>query len=167
MKAIRGFVNSRPSTTPDPQPSTSAVFPTLHKLDLPTGQSHESPILTLNLSASSFLDTVVTDEFSDSPLYLIETHQDRTNIYRCEAETTASVAKVQWPSRSKMISANAVALSGISIQIRDGKWRPAEEFLKFGSLFTYVSSLPLNSLCLSLSLSLSPFQSVTETYISF
>lgn len=147
MKAIRGFVGSRPSTTPDPQPSTSAVFPGLRKLDLPTDQSHESPLLTLNLSAPSFLDAVVKDEFSDSPLYIIETHQDRTGIYRCEAENTTSVAKVQWPSRSKMISANAVALSGISIQIHGGRWRPAEEFLKFGSLFTYVPPLPLDGLC--------------------
>ena len=140
-------MGSRPSATPDPQPSTSAVFPTLRKLDLPTDQSHESPLLTLNLSAPSFLDAVVKDEFSDSPLYLIETHQDRTGIYRCEGECTTSVVKVQWPSRSKMISANAVALSGISIQIHGGKWRPAEEFLKFGSLFTYVSPLPSDSLC--------------------
>ena len=40
-----------------------------------------------------------------------------------------------------MISANAVALSGISVQMHSGRWRPAEEFLKFGSLFTYVSPL--------------------------
>lgn len=140
-------MGSRPSTTPDPQPSTSAVFPSLRKLDLPTDKSHESPLLTLNLSAPSFLDAVVKDEFSDSPLYIIETHQDRSGIYRCEAENTTSVANVQWPSRSKMISANAVALSGISIQIHGGKWRPAEEFLKFGSLFTYVSSLPYAAEC--------------------
>ncbi|KAF9650865.1 hypothetical protein BDM02DRAFT_3185022 [Thelephora ganbajun] len=135
MKALRGLVGSRPSTTPEPQPSTSAIFPSLRKLDLPTDQSHESPLLTLTLSAPSFLDAVVKDEFSESPLYIIETHRDRTGIYRCETENITSVANVQWPSRSKMISANAVALSGISIQIHGGKWRPAEEFLKFGSLF--------------------------------
>ena len=139
MKTLRGLVGSRPSATPDPQPSTSAVFPSLRKLDLSADQSHESPLLTLNLTTPSFLDAVVKDEFSESPLYIIETRQDRTGIYRCEAENTTNVAKVQWPSRSKMISANAVALSGISIQIHGGKWRPAEEFLKFGSLFTYVS----------------------------
>lgn len=139
MKALRGIVGSRPSTTPESQPSTSAVFPGLRKLDLPMDQSHDSPLLTLNLSAPSFLDAVVKDEFSDSPLYIIETHRDRTGIYRCETENISNVAKVQWPSRSKMISANAVALSGISIQIHGGRWRPAEEFLKFGSLFTYVS----------------------------
>lgn len=140
-------MGSRPSTTPDPQPSTSAVFPRLRKLDLSEDQSHESPLLTLNLSTPSFLDAVVKDEFSDSPLYITETHQDRTSIYRCEAENMTSVAKIQWPSNSKMISANAVALSGIFIQIHDGKLRPAEEFLKFGSLFTYVLPLLLNCLC--------------------
>ncbi|KAF9792910.1 hypothetical protein BJ322DRAFT_85478 [Thelephora terrestris] len=143
MKALRGIVGSRPSATPEPQPSTSAIFPTLRKLDLPMDQSHESPLLTLNLSAPSFLDAVVKDEFSDSPLYIIETHRDRTSIFRCETENIASVIKVQWPSRSKIISANAIALSGISIQMHGGRWKPAEEFMKFGSLFTYVSSLPL------------------------
>ena len=154
MRALRGFVGSRPPTTPEPQPSTSAVFPSLRKLDLPTDQSHASPILTLNLSAPSFLDAVVKDEFSDSPLYIIETHRDRTGIYRCETENITSVAKVQWPSRSKMISANAVALSGVSVQIHGGRWRPAEEFLKFGSLFTYVSPFPSD--CLSPRISRKP-----------
>ena len=141
MKALRGFVGSRSSTTPEPQASTSAIFPSLRKLDLPMEQSHESPLLTLTLSAPSFLDAVVKDEFSDGPLYIIETHRDRTGIYRCETDNITNVAKVQWPSRSKMISANAVALSGISVQMHGGRWRPAEEFLKFGSLFTYVSLL--------------------------
>jgi hypothetical protein len=139
MKALRGIVGSRPSTSPGSLPSTSTVFPSLHRLDLPTDQSHESPLLTLTLSAPSFLDVVVKDEFSDSPLYIIETHRDRTGIYRCETENITNVAKVQWPSRSKMISANAAALSGVSIQMHDGRWRATEEFLKFGSLFTYVS----------------------------
>ena len=132
-------MGSRPSTTPEPPSSSSAIFPRLRKLDLPSDQSHESPLLTLTLSATSFLDTVVKDEFSDSPLYIIETNRDRTSLYRCETENITSVATVQWPSRSKMISANAVALSGISIQMHGGRWRAAEEFLKFGSLFTYVS----------------------------
>ena len=139
MKALRGFVGSRPSPPTDAQPSTSAVFPKLRKLDLHTDQSQESPLLTLTLSAPSFLDAVVKDEFSDTPLYIIETNRDRTGIYRCETENITSIAKVQWPSRSKMLSANAVALSGISVQMHDGRLRPAEEFLKFGSLFTYVS----------------------------
>ena len=141
MKALRGFVGSRSSAPPEPQPSTSAIFPRLRKLDLPSEQSLESPILTLTLSGPSFLDVVIKDEFSDSPLYIIETHRDRTSIYRSETENISGVAKVQWPSRSKMISANAVALSGISVQMHGGRWRPAEEFLKFGSLFTYVSPL--------------------------
>lgn len=145
MKALRGFVGSRPCTTSESLPSTSAIFPSLRKLDLPMEQSHESPLLTLTLSAPSFLDAVVKDEFSDSPLYIIETHRDRTGIYRCETDNITNVAKVQWPSRSKMISANAVALSGISIQMHGGRWRPAEEFLKFGSLFTYVSLLRTTS----------------------
>ena len=146
MKALRGFVGSRPSTSSDSQPSTSAVFPTLRKLDLPMDEPNESPLLTLTLSAPSFLDVVVKDEFSDGPLYIVETHRDRTGIYRCETENITSVAKVQWPSRSKMISASAVALSGVSVQMHGGRWRPAEEFLKFGSLFAYVSPLPLRSL---------------------
>lgn len=163
MKALRGFVGSRPPTTPEPQSSTSAVFPSLRKLDLPTDQSHESPLLTLNLSAPSFLDAVVKDEFSDSPLYIIETHRDRTGIYRCEAGNISGVAKIQWPSRSKMISANAVALSGVTVQMHGGKWRPVEDFLKFGSLFTYVPTLPMDRpwpprMCRRMSWNIIPFQ---------
>jgi len=163
MKALRGLVGSRSCTTPEPQPSTPAIFSRLRKLDLPADPSHESPLLTLTLSAPSFLDAVVKDEFSDSPLYIIETHRDRTSIYRCEAENITSVAKIQWPSRSKMISANAVALSGISIQMHGGRWRPAEEFLKFGALFTYASP-PSLGLPLSFSIML---QSVTITVCLF
>jgi hypothetical protein len=48
MKALRGFVGSRPSTMSEPQSSTSAVFPNLRKLDLPADQSHDSPLLTLD-----------------------------------------------------------------------------------------------------------------------
>jgi hypothetical protein len=150
MKALRSLVGSRPSTMSEPQSSTSAVFPNLRKLDLSADQAHDSPLLTLTLTAPSFLDVVIKDEFSDSPLYIIDTNRDRTNIYRCETESITTIAKVQWPSRSKMASANAVALSGISVQMQGGRWRPAEEFLKFGSLFTYVSrltSLPHTAEC--------------------
>ena len=61
MKALRGFVGSHPSTTPEPQSSTSTLFSHLHKLDLPSDQSHESLSLTLNLSTSSFLSLPLRD----------------------------------------------------------------------------------------------------------
>jgi hypothetical protein len=130
-------VSARPSSsapnTPA-QPSTSAIFPALRKLDL-SSDPLAQPLVTLTLSAPSFLDSVVKDDFSSTPLYIIETHQDRTGIYRCDSDVH-SVARLQWPTATKMASANAVALSGITVQMHGGRWRPTEEFMKFGSLFT-------------------------------
>jgi hypothetical protein len=117
----------------DPQASTSAVFPSLRKLDLSTDIL---PLLTLTLSAPSFLDSVVKDDFSGTALYIIETHKDRTGIFRCDSDNVHGVARLQWPTTAKMASANTVALSGITVQMHGGRWRPTEDFMKFGSLFT-------------------------------
>jgi len=75
-----------PSAAPKPQQSTSAIFPCLRNLDLPADQSLKSPILTLTLSAPSFLDVIIKDEFSGGPLYIMETYRNHTGIYRCKTE---------------------------------------------------------------------------------
>lgn len=132
-------VSARPSTANSEAtctPSSSNIFPGLRKLDL-ASDSAAAPLLTLTLSAPSFLDSVVRDDFSSTPLYIIETRKERTTVHRCGPEVH-SIAKLQWPTATKMASANAVALSGIAVQMHGGRWRPTEEFMKFGSLFTSV-----------------------------
>jgi hypothetical protein len=138
MRALINLVSARPPTASslsDISCSSSQKFPGLRKLDLPPDAAQ--PLLTLTLSAPSFLDAVVKDDFSSNPLYIIETRKDRTTVHRCDTEVH-SVAKLQWPTATKMASANAVALSGITVQMHGGRWRPTEEFMKFGSLFTCV-----------------------------
>ncbi|CCL98698.1 uncharacterized protein FIBRA_00702 [Fibroporia radiculosa] len=99
----------------------------------PRASTNSSPILVLKLSGPSFLDTVIRDTVSKEPLYIIETVQDLTNIYRldsrlCEA---GKAAAVRWPPST---TTSGKGKSGKSIQLGSGSWREAEDFLKQGAL---------------------------------
>lgn len=134
--------------------SSSSVFPSLLKLDTsspsskpPSSSSRQSsgpqsavtsrgdrpsPLVSLKLTAPSFLDVVVRDRESKQPIYIIETVRDSTSIYRLNSETDEAikVSTVQWPNsitRSKL-------KSGRSVLMANDRWREAEELLKLGPL---------------------------------
>lgn len=122
--------------------SASAVFPSLHKLDLtsgalPPGPASTDPLLTLLLSKPSFLDTVVSD--GTDTLYFIESRGPRTAIYRTSAAGHGSkICYIRWPSKNPLVFHDVT--SGVTVQMGKGRPKSLEEFLKYGSLFTYVSS---------------------------
>ncbi|KAK7692364.1 hypothetical protein QCA50_003989 [Cerrena zonata] len=144
-----------PTARSQPRPSSSStVFPSLLKLDTsssssktPSSSSRPSsvpqsavtsrgdrpaPLVSLKLTAPSFLDVVVRDRESKQPVYIIETVRDSTSIYRLnpEADEAIKVSTVQWPNsitRSKF-------KSGRSVLMANDRWREAEELLKLGPL---------------------------------
>ncbi|KAI0949042.1 hypothetical protein AcW1_008755 [Taiwanofungus camphoratus] len=92
------------------------------------------PILTLKLSGPSFLDTVIKDNSSKEPLYIIETVADMTSIYRLDSRLreAGKAATIQWPPN--VVSGKGKGRSGKSIQMGSGSWRDADDFLKLGAL---------------------------------
>ncbi|OCH93754.1 hypothetical protein OBBRIDRAFT_266946 [Obba rivulosa] len=88
-------------------------------------------LLTLKLTAHSFLDAVIVDAATKAPLYLSETVRDLTALYRLDAGAGAAtrVARVRWPPRVERRGR-----SGREVQLGDGAWRSAEDFLRPNSL---------------------------------
>ncbi|KAH9942355.1 uncharacterized protein BXZ73DRAFT_74628 [Epithele typhae] len=97
--------------------------------DAPT---RSKALLTLKLSGSSFLDTVIRDDRTKDPLYILETSNDLTTIYRLDhpRDEPIKAATVQWPLHPVRVKGK----SGRTVQIGGGSWREAEEFLKSGPL---------------------------------
>ena len=89
-------------------------------------------LLTLKLSGSSFLDSVIRDDRSKEPLYILETSNEVTSIYRLDQarELPVKAATVQWPLHPVRVKGK----SGRTIQISGGSWREAEDILKSGPL---------------------------------
>ncbi|KAI0645806.1 hypothetical protein C8Q79DRAFT_1001315 [Trametes meyenii] len=90
------------------------------------------PLLILKLSGSSFLDTIIRDDKTKDPLYILETTRELTNIYRLDhpRDEPVRAATVQWPLHPVRIKGK----SGRTIQFGNGSWREAEDLLKAGPL---------------------------------
>ena len=90
------------------------------------------PLLVLKLSSSSFLDTVIRDDKSKDPIYILETANDLTPIYRLDhpRDEPIKAATIQWPVHPVRTKGK----SGRSVQFGAGSWRDAEDILKSGPL---------------------------------
>ena len=90
------------------------------------------PLLVLRLSSSSFLDTIIRDDKTKDPLYILETSSENTSIYRLDhiRDEPIKAATVQWPLHPVRVKGK----SGRSIQFGNGSWREAEDVLKNGPL---------------------------------
>ncbi|EMD37653.1 hypothetical protein CERSUDRAFT_94651 [Gelatoporia subvermispora B] len=91
--------------------------------------ARQTALLTLRLSSQSFLDAVITDAATKAPLYLSETVRDLTTLYRLDAGAATRAARVRWPPRVERRGR-----SGREVQLGDGAWRSAEDFLRPNSL---------------------------------
>lgn len=98
------------------------------------GSGTTGSLLHLKFSGPSFLDVVAKDNHTKEPLYIIETVHETTTIYRLDHRTKAAVraAGVQWP-----LNITKGKTSGRTVQMGSGRWRDAEEFLKFGTLTNF------------------------------
>jgi hypothetical protein len=100
----------------------------------------DDPLLTLKCSTASFLDSVVVDEWTKRPLFMVETIGRDSAVLRSDPnQGVLKVAKIHWPRKMPK-----EGMSGVRVQMAGHRWKESEELLKFGSLFTYVS-FPMTS----------------------
>lgn len=136
---IPGLLPHQPP--PAMQASSSSSFdpaPTLEVTSKSTGLADDC-LLTLRLSTPSFLDSLVVDEWTQRPLFMIETIGRDSTILRSDTTRgVVKVAKVHWPKRAPSIE----GMSGVRVAMSGHRWRESEDLLKFGSLFTYVWPVP-------------------------
>ncbi|EGO00174.1 hypothetical protein SERLA73DRAFT_160158 [Serpula lacrymans var. lacrymans S7.3] len=97
------------SITPSAGPSTvtpscsapSSIFPYLHRLDIGDDmypRRQKMPLLTLELSSLSFLDSVAIDDVTGKPLYAVETVGSSTTIWRSDPwDGMTKAADIRWP----------------------------------------------------------------------
>ncbi|KAI0744086.1 hypothetical protein C8Q80DRAFT_1272673 [Daedaleopsis nitida] len=90
------------------------------------------PLLVLKLSGSSFLDSVIRDDKSKDPIYITETSNEVTSLYRLDhpRDEPTKAATFQWPIHPVRTKGR----SGRSVQFGNGSWREAEDVLKSGPL---------------------------------
>jgi hypothetical protein len=92
----------------------------------------DEPKLTLQLTNQSFLDTAIQDAFSERTLYIVETRGRDTYVLHISSEGRLQPAsQIHWPKKMSLDGP-----SRIRVQMGSGRWREAEDFLKFGSVFT-------------------------------
>ncbi|OBZ70854.1 hypothetical protein A0H81_09226 [Grifola frondosa] len=89
-------------------------------------------LLSLKLSGPSFLDTVIRDESTKEPLYIIETVREVTTVHRLDPVLSLAnkTATVEWPLTPVRIKGK----SGRTVQLGNGSWRDVEDFFKVGPL---------------------------------
>ncbi|OSD06978.1 hypothetical protein PYCCODRAFT_1456561 [Trametes coccinea BRFM310] len=94
--------------------------------------SKTKALLALKLSGSSFLDTVIRDDKTKDPIYILETVRELTHVYRLDyhRDEPVKAATIQWPIHPVRVKGK----TGRSIQFGNGSWREAEELLKTGPL---------------------------------
>ncbi|KAI8994004.1 hypothetical protein BD414DRAFT_270047 [Trametes punicea] len=97
-----------------------------------SSSQNPKPIIVLKLSGSSFLDTVIRDDKTKDPIYILETANDLTSVYRLDHQRDEPVkaAAVQWPLHPVRIKGK----TGRSVQFGNGSWRDTEDLLKAGPL---------------------------------
>ena len=114
--------------------SSSTDLPAWLQPPASAGNHPATSLLHLKFSGPSFLDVVAKDAHSKEPLYVIETVNDVTVVYRLDHRTKQAVraAGIQWP-----LNLSKGKTSGRTVQMGSGRWRDAEDFLKFGTLANF------------------------------
>ncbi|THU85703.1 hypothetical protein K435DRAFT_869027 [Dendrothele bispora CBS 962.96] len=122
-----------------------SVLPYLRRLDVTDDMSppHKPPLLTLKLSSPSFLNTTVKDDLSRTPLYLISTDDSTTTITRSDPwDGPTKAAQIRWSQSSKS-KGKGRDVDGVQLTIRDGRWKPVDEFLRTGSVLSSPSKFKI------------------------
>ncbi|EPQ57102.1 hypothetical protein GLOTRDRAFT_127479 [Gloeophyllum trabeum ATCC 11539] len=98
----------------------------------------KDPLLTLTLSSPSFLDTAITDELTDNPVYVIETSGRTTSILRTNTAQGGytKAASIRWPNPEKGKGKKKANVNDILVWIGKSSWMGSEEFFVFGTTFT-------------------------------
>ncbi|CDO68955.1 hypothetical protein BN946_scf184782.g3 [Trametes cinnabarina] len=124
---------SSPSASASSSPSSASAAREMRS-SRPREQSSKQSkaLLVLKLSGSSFLDTVIRDDKTKDPVYILETTRELTHVYRLDhhRDEPVKAATIQWPIHPVRVKGK----TGRSIQFGNGSWREAEELLKTGPL---------------------------------
>ncbi|KAJ7495893.1 hypothetical protein B0H11DRAFT_2001076 [Mycena galericulata] len=139
------------SKTVLPRPSTpsrasvlSAVVPRLRRYqdDMPV-HHHKSVLVTLKLSSQSFLDSVIKDDASRNPLYVIRTAGTSTSVLRADPwDGLTKTAEIKWPQRIPTKGKTKETL-GVLVQMSDGRWQTGDTILKPGTILSAPSKFSI------------------------
>ncbi|KAJ7163545.1 hypothetical protein C8R43DRAFT_1123145 [Mycena crocata] len=133
------------SRLPDPPrtPSSSrasvfsSVVPYLRRSE--TGDDmthHKSVLVTLKLSSQSFLDSVIKDDASRDPLYVIRTTGTSTSVLRADPwDSLTKTAEIKWPKVIPTKGKTKETL-GVLVQMSDGRWQSGDTILKPGTMLS-------------------------------
>ncbi|KAF9446228.1 hypothetical protein P691DRAFT_674056, partial [Macrolepiota fuliginosa MF-IS2] len=123
---------SRPSSAP-PRMSVLAAMkiPYLRRLEAGgNAHVHKTPLLTLNLSSHSFLDSTLKDDLSSYPLYTVRTIDMTTTVVRTDPwDATTRAAVVKWPKIVPTSKGKNVP-DGVLVQVGGSRWKGGDSFLK-------------------------------------
>ncbi|KAH6897546.1 hypothetical protein BKA70DRAFT_1116128 [Coprinopsis sp. MPI-PUGE-AT-0042] len=94
-------------------------------------QHDKKPLLHLNLSSQSFLDSIVIDDRSKKPVYTIKTEGPTTRITRNISAPT-QFCTVKWPKVLPTVIKGKMVSDGVSIHLGDARWIGGENLLQRG-----------------------------------
>ncbi|KAJ6594219.1 hypothetical protein B0H19DRAFT_54236 [Mycena capillaripes] len=134
------------STRLDPRPSNSSRVSVLSSVlslrraeTLPDDMGpahHKSALVTLKLSSQSFLDSVLKDDASRNPLYVIRTTGTLTSVLRSDPwDGLTKTAEIKWPKVIPTKGKTKETL-GVLVQISDGRWQSGDTILKPGTMLS-------------------------------
>ncbi|KAJ7091106.1 hypothetical protein C8R44DRAFT_412283 [Mycena epipterygia] len=147
LRSVRKSTSSPPARLPDPPRSPalarvsvlSSVVPYLRRSsettdDMPT--HHKSALVTLKLSSQSFLDSVINDDASRDPLYVVRTTGTSSSLLRSDPLFgLTKTAEIKWPKVIPTKGKTRETL-GILVQMSDGRWQSADSILKPGTMLS-------------------------------
>jgi hypothetical protein len=97
----------------------------------PAGDKH--PLLTLKVSSRTFIDSVVTDETSNSPLYTMKTVGASTTVTRTSPTGgNMQFATIRWPKMLPTRIKGKEVSDGVEIQMGNARYLGGETLLKPG-----------------------------------
>ncbi|PBK95444.1 hypothetical protein ARMGADRAFT_1164018 [Armillaria gallica] len=99
-------------------------------------RSHQKNcILTLKLSSTSFLDSVIQDDYERLPLYAIKTEGTTTVITRSDAcAGPVETSSIRWPLMKA--KGRGRSWDGVQVRVKGGDWEYGERVLRQGSLLS-------------------------------
>jgi len=91
----------------------------------------KAPLLTLNFSSHSLIDSTLKDDASLSPLYTITTAGVTTTINRADpGQKPVKAASIRWPRIIPAKSKDKSALDGVLVQLKGHHWNGGDSFLR-------------------------------------
>ncbi|KAF8868128.1 hypothetical protein CPB84DRAFT_1858462 [Gymnopilus junonius] len=123
-----------PKASPRMSILPSVKLPLLRRQDPSEPPSNsKTPLLTLQFSSRSFLDSSVEDPATKEVLYQFKTVGTSTTIHRKDRkQSTVKAAFIKWP-RYRPTNTGKDYTDGVLIQMKNARWYGGETLLSFGA----------------------------------